>query len=399
MRVDLGNPRGYRMVRGANGHLWFDAGPRARTATRLTRWEAGLALEWSAADTPTWLPAGFRVPALRLFDRAAIPETDPVGDFLAEIPVEARELAAPIAWQQLDVLQACRRDARAIELGPANRSLLWLLAEWCRKYPHRDLGRLLDGRRRDLLGAMFGIHAGTEARVRVLTRLEAPTLDERLLAPLSAFIGTRHLPDVVHHMPALPAALVIACHARIELLDLPLVRRELLRGITAVRIGELFRDLEDARTLARYLGVDIDSRLRGCGSYEGLVALHDELVGRRRDWSTVNAIIRRLGNEFPPPPLEGTETIVPIRTVADLAREGDVMHHCCLSYADRIAQGRCYLYRVLAPERGTLEISCADRAFALAQFKREANRTPTPEAFAAVQRWFAEAVARRAPST
>ena len=62
--------------------------------------------------------------------------------------------------------------------------------------------------------------------------------------------------------------------------------------------------------------------------------------------------------EFPPPPLPGIETLVPIQSVPELRQEGQRQHNCVGSYWRRVAHGEIYVYRVLAPERATLSIKC-----------------------------------------
>jgi len=229
----------------------------------------------------------------------------------------------------------------------------------------------------------------------VLAKLQGAVLDERLMAPLRAFMTSEQVPDVLLHMPTIPAALLIASHVRMTDLEIPFVRRALLGDPSAGEITELFRNLEDTRCTAHFLCIDnLDARLQGCRDPAALVRLHDELVAMRRGWWTVASIVRRIGNAFPAPPLKGTSAIIPITTVEDLAQERAEMQHCCLSYVDRIREGRCYLYRVLAPERGTLEIDRRGPRLQISQFKLARNQAPSVAAVLAVRRWFDDAVER-----
>lgn len=59
---------------------------------------------------------------------------------------------------------------------------------------------------------------------------------------------------------------------------------------------------------------------------------------------------------FPPVPLPGIEDIEPIDSAAALVEEARSMKHCVLSYAERVAAGDRYLYRVMHPERATVLI-------------------------------------------
>ena len=61
------------------------------------------------------------------------------------------------------------------------------------------------------------------------------------------------------------------------------------------------------------------------------------------------------------------------------------MRHCCASYADKIRDGESYLYRVLAPERATLEIR--RRRPVILELRLAKNQSPAPRTRAAVDRW------------
>jgi len=61
--------------------------------------------------------------------------------------------------------------------------------------------------------------------------------------------------------------------------------------------------------------------------------------------------------KFQNPPIPGTEDIIPITTAADLWREGRSQKNCVATRLNRILQGQCYIYRVMAPERATLSIA------------------------------------------
>ena len=58
----------------------------------------------------------------------------------------------------------------------------------------------------------------------------------------------------------------------------------------------------------------------------------------------------RQGLELPPPwypaAKQGAFEIVPIVTAADLYHEGQAMHHCVATYADRVREGACYVFSV-----------------------------------------------------
>lgn len=62
---------------------------------------------------------------------------------------------------------------------------------------------------------------------------------------------------------------------------------------------------------------------------------------------------------FPPPPFPGTDTIRPLCTPVELINESIAQRNCVgnrVTYEPHIRKGRCYIYKVVAPERATLSI-------------------------------------------
>lgn len=60
-----------------------------------------------------------------------------------------------------------------------------------------------------------------------------------------------------------------------------------------------------------------------------------------------------------------------------------------LTYAERIRQGRSTIYRVLAPERATLEIRRCERELRVGEFKLACNAEPDARSWDAVREWLA----------
>jgi len=99
--------------------------------------------------------------------------------------------------------------------------------------------------------------------------------------------------------------------------------------------------------------------------------------------------------QFPPPPIEGTEHIVPVTCERDLVSEGIEQSNCVGSYADRIRSGHSYIYKVLAPERGTLEIRCANGStWYLVQLTAAHNGKVDTSTRQTIQRWLQQRMAQ-----
>lgn len=114
-----------------------------------------------------------------------------------------------------------------------------------------------------------------------------------------------------------------------------------------------------------------------------------------RDLAALRRLHDRLAEEFAirhntlvfRPPVPGNADIIPLTNYAMLCEESRQQHNCAASYYDEIAAGRSFLYRVLAPERCTLELAPRGRRWAVAQLRTAFNGAPCEATVLAVARW------------
>ena len=91
---------------------------------------------------------------------------------------------------------------------------------------------------------------------------------------------------------------------------------------------------------------------------------------------------------LPKPPIPGTEKIVPILTSADLREEGKMQDNCVGGYANKIREGKTFIYRVHEPERATLEIILPSEGdWKIGQLKCRSNSEVSASTREAVQSW------------
>ena len=92
--------------------------------------------------------------------------------------------------------------------------------------------------------------------------------------------------------------------------------------------------------------------------------------------------------QFPPPPLPGTDTIVPLTSGTDLIEEGKMMSNCVATYEVNVRRGHCYIYRVLAPTRATLSIVPGSGGYwRRSELKGKSNRGVASVTVMAVEAW------------
>ncbi|MDX2469247.1 MAG: hypothetical protein QNL04_01585, partial [SAR324 cluster bacterium] len=90
---------------------------------------------------------------------------------------------------------------------------------------------------------------------------------------------------------------------------------------------------------------------------------------------------------FPNPPLPRFQGIEPIISPRGLVLEGINMKHCIGSYIEDVFFGSAYIYRLLSPERVTIEILPSETGWKLGQVFSKANGTPKDGTMEIVSEW------------
>jgi hypothetical protein len=95
---------------------------------------------------------------------------------------------------------------------------------------------------------------------------------------------------------------------------------------------------------------------------------------------------------FPPPPVEGTPTIVPIRTAKHLFEEGRHQRNCSYSLQEQVRTGTSYFYRVLRSKcRCTLVLDKKEDYWAMSALITWQNNPPSIQAVEEVMAWLRNA--------
>lgn len=128
-------------------------------------------------------------------------------------------------------------------------------------------------------------------------------------------------------------------------------------------------------------------QLTHCRSINELERIHNRYVDRINNHPT-NQDIKIKDVDYPVPPIVGTEHIIPLTHSRELIREGKKQHHCVAMYHRLILKGTCYIYKVIKPERATLEIRITPNGkYHIAQLKLDKNEEPSMDTKEAVLQW------------
>lgn len=308
------------------------------------------------------------------------------------IPGDLREVVAAFPerqWQVLSFLARCGAPAR--DLAVANPALAFALASastFHRPAVQRPLraarALLAPGRKqRDIL-RWLGFPP-TEAARKALMKLSHEATRVRVLYYLRRGMAVPEMMKAIGHLPRLNAGVV-------RIVTDP----ELFAAASPTLLLELaYRLEEEARPRSAYVLQDALHMFRlhfpdgrACPAIrclQHLYEFHDALMG---DFYQPHPPRPAAMPPFPPPPVEGTDTIVPLTAASELLDEGREQRNCVGSYIDRVALERqVYVYRVLAPERCTLSLVQRGGRWTLAELRRHGNQAPSTQTYEAVARW------------
>ena len=301
--------------------------------------------------------------------------------FIESFPPEVWARAAAVEQRQWHLLALLARVPGADELASDNLALAfgvascWVFADPMTQ-PYRAARRMVR-RRRVEIAEWLGFPA-RPAVVRVLGKVRAGAISVQRLFYLRETLRSESAPKALLHLPVLDrGTLRILTDPALQ----PLATHSLLEEVATDSSAseQLAYTLRDTQTMAAELRV----RLSVVRSVRELRALHDELARHlnRSEFDDSSTM------PFPPPPFDGTDDIVPLESASEIAAEGREMHHCVRTYVPLVAEGRVYVYRVLAPERATLGLRLTREGWAIEQVKGPCNARVRLETLEHLHEW------------
>jgi hypothetical protein len=352
---------------------------------------------WQRKPFGDWTPLPFALHLLEIEDAAAQPTNHPrllpshrrrieAARFLVQSwPAEHRHWVRrfPSAHGPL-LLLLNQAPQPALEVLESNPALAFLLAT---QAPPDEWPHLLPQKRKQL-AARFGF-APSNHSVRLLAKLTPESILPSLFPALRQASQSPDADQALSHLPQINPAVLTATtspdwlqrfsHASLQ--QLTRHRPTADPKELAEKLDTLARDarerhlpLPPVRTLR-----DIDDALRPPPPPPRPPRPRGQQKTRQR-------------RPFPAPPLQGTESILPLRSHQALAEESAHMQHCIGTnafYARQIEDGRLFAYRILAPQRLSLTIRLRAGRWYIDELKGLKNCAPLPDARLAIESWLA----------
>lgn len=279
-------------------------------------------------------------------------------------------------WQ---VLTLCYQSQAALDLYKDAPLLFWLTLQHAKngKWEDEYLLNLYQQKRKDIIQACH--LPARRAVLNCLGKIDVERFNRHTLEAIHRFDWQRDVHRLSHQS------------------RICLVRMELVILFPGIERAVFFRD-SDARLNREYISYIDDCqkmmpeqfrprclpRLNRCQSLTQVIRIHDQLVDELLEQQKVN--VRNFN--FPHEPVPGNETIVPIKTYRGLLLEGAVQKHCVSGYAEKILEGKYFVYKIIEPERATLGLHLKIPGTpSIDQIRCKRNRAPKPETFLAVNTW------------
>jgi hypothetical protein len=318
--------------------------------------------------------------------------------WLATIPPHVRAEVSRYSdrhWHMLAFLARCGEAAH--DLSISNPALAYALASnWVFHQPQvrqplRAARSLLrPGKKQRAILAWLGF-PDSEFMRKGLAKIPAGAASLDTLLYLREAVNDPRIAKRVSHVHELNAGVLrILCDPRITALASPSLLEEISTQSNERKKAKTAYVLLDIRRLSNYVYGSPRCRKR-FRSIREVNQVHDEL-------SLLSARIDEDGSEvvFPPPPIPGSEEIVPISDVRMLVEEARQQHNCVLGYRDEIALKRdYYLYRVLEPQRCTLALRKHSDSWRIAELRSVCNEPADVSVRTSVQKWLGTAGSQR----
>ncbi|MCG6942347.1 MAG: PcfJ domain-containing protein [Thiohalocapsa sp.] len=322
--------------------------PKRATAPATDPRQLTLALELAAGAPPPPLPAPKLTPAQRrkrAFDAFR---------FTCPKPVARR--VEPFRGDHLPLLRLLRALGERGDLFDSNPALGYCLALAFRQtlaspQPERDqhLERLVALKQAEIMARLE--LPDSKRAVKAMAKIRPGAMSRELVGGLKRLLADDAALRVMGHLPALNlGVLTLLLDPQLRALATPVLFEAVLADKQEDHFPFAARRLADIQQMADALGTDISRRR--FRERKRLDALFQDLA---RDYTRLDDA-RLEGCRFPPPPVLGTDAIVPLRAPRALVEEGHKQHNCVAGYAERVAGGDTYIYRVLAPQRATLSL-------------------------------------------
>ncbi|MBF0583623.1 MAG: PcfJ domain-containing protein [Magnetococcales bacterium] len=296
-----------------------------------------------------------------------------------------------IRSHQLTMLRLCLATPTALDLLSCNPNLLWLVAHRIidRKIIMIDAISVIHKKQSEILKWVTLGVACTRSDIKLIRKFHLDYEEDNFDIIIKVFREPKILCLVKSTNSPIHIRKISNIFYYKEMFDTRFfcnVFRESVGPILFGYIKKLHRCWQDTLQIGRLMRIpNYEQVVNQCPTESRLKNLHDRWFFRfnmEKNIQVLNYFLEKYGSdELPPPPLVGDElgNIVPITTISELLKEGRVMRHCVGGYVSHVIEKKCYIYKVLFPERATLSVGINDQNLTVIELKLAYNKEPSSQ--------------------
>lgn len=128
-------------------------------------------------------------------------------------------------------------------------------------------------------------------------------------------------------------------------------------------------------------------QLSNISSWNALIGFRDYYFDQQFERQMVLQAINENSCFFPTCYLRGNKHIQQITNIFDLEAEAQEMHHCVLTRAQEIYEGKIFIFKMFYPERATLEVDIQGCNYAINDFKLKNNQETSQKSWEYAKDW------------
>jgi len=382
------------------GELFINLHPYLDVKIKIGTWEQGL--PFYSEKNGQWIANHYQSRITLLTNEHLNNKLLPINHFLQTIPHWIVEKSMKYRYRQFNLLQTLSKYPSAVELFESAPNLLWLMVieKENQQWSDEKIEKLLLQKRSSIINILFpGLDPLPKGlrkinRLKFINKIQLHDTSKQEFELIKQVISSINNIRAFYHWQKLPIHILAIIQTFPKLLGCRLL--EEARQVKPINLAhcigeyrEVYQILLDIERMVQILDIKgIQRHYESAKSKQSLLKYHDRLV-EQINKDPVSASEYQIG--FPEMPFKGTTDIVYIKNVYDLITEGQVMKHCVSSYIKDARQGISYFFKVLKPQRATLQLGLMGNDYEIRQFKLKSNNEPSDESWHIVRQWLKEA--------
>jgi hypothetical protein len=370
------------------GNLMIDSRPYLNTQCMITSWNEGICFyikidgQWKLEE----IDPGF----ILVSDDYCESDTQAAYFYMQQIPHYLRESIKPFTLNQFILLSLLSHHPSLLDIFKHSPNIVWLVVVESiqQKWDKEFVVKLLQQKRKKIINEVIGL--GTKSMVTFINKVTFFAGDEYEFELIKDCLSNLDIIYYFLHWKSIPI------HALLIFRKFPIILQtdllnliELDTTLSPIKQQKYFYsiscNLQDIVRMSQVMNIELpDYYFKQFKTEVAIQRAHDRMINQLNEsYMTSNKKV----SVFPLCPLGNTEQLIQIKNSFELSREGRDMHHCVGSYSNSLTGGNGFIYKVLAPERGTLYLRKRENKFDIKQFRLVCNKKPSEESQFKIRQW------------